>query len=1014
MFSYQSFDPQCTDQMNNDDITNMHQLQQEIDRLREENNTLRTQFNEVSSMSDQLETIHQQNIQLTKQIRIANSERDDLQRRLDISLQRNEEIKKQREQEKITPTIIKNTHDDKSIIEKERIQWQNEKNALTLKNSELLQLLTNEQNKNAEIQKSITSLISTSNNYFQTSFSTIQEISSYIGQSPRPPCRLGTPRKDPEISKSTIDSLNQKIKKQRSEIKELKKLYNMSEQHSTQIQNETKKSKEEADNIITELEGKLTQLQHNFQLQELQSHHELQMRDNQIRNLQDTIHELQQKQSDTQSDYSKGEFSTNEINFMKKQLQSYKDKVHEYNKTLTQMKHENSQLQSQLSEANNSAETIKKRLANSETNGTNLLAENENIKCSLSTLQIEYDKLQEQYQTSISQIQSLESSSKQNETNQLETQSKIDKLNNSVSILESACEKYKNETRTLYDERDKIITILQKENNLLKSYEVCFRKLSDENKSIKKNLHAEQFKISNQIVKQEEIDIPYTSWFCKEFPSELCNMINDTAKNNSLPITTKLRYILAIIAKFYNKKLKDCETEHEDSTKYDNQKIKVLEQLLEKLSGIDKFTNVSVEALLSDPSKIVNISSSIDQIKVTIEEKESEITKVNDILLSIYTKLSVTTKEEALNTLDRLIHTLEQLKNQVDHQKVKMNKQKKEFATFKSVCLSQQKEIEDIVNDQQEQYSKMVQERDELLAKLKETELANNTLSTDISRLNNEHKESLNIHEKKCDEVMSSMKSQIDEVKNQYSQELNSKDQQIMDMQQKIQQQEKEIIQWKRTAELLKKSKIEKDNQLIEVTTKAQEMERTRQEKLAREKASLKAQFEQLVNHTKAKNEELRKLVLKTTKSLEETQKRNKELVSSCTQLSIENQQHQAKIEGMKEELEREHRLMDTKLKASVMSIELQTQNNIEELKSQYDLEKRNIFGYIATSFRQFFNASSILNEDSFKSLVDTVHAELLRLAKQDLTLRKILGITPAESIESHISKLLLDMYQSS
>ena len=996
-----------------------YQMQQEIDRLQEENNTFRAQFNEMTAMNEQLEKIHQKNIQLTKEIRMVNSEKDDLQRRLNISLQHNEELKKMKEQNVIqqqtyTPPAV---DESKSLFEKEKTQWQNEKNDFQTKIDALQQSLQNEQKKNNDIQNSIDSLISLSNSYFQKTFSTIQDISMFLKQTSKPQInnRAGTPRKEHQISKQNIDALTQKIKKQRSQIKELKKLYSLTEAKASQYENDTIKSKEEANKIISDLETKLTNVQHNFQIQEMQNQYEVQMKDNQIKNLQEQLNEVHNTQNSVKNESISNNIAIKESNdllLLKRQIDSYKEKVHDLNKTITQLKQDNSQLNAQLIDLNSTNEAIKKRLTSSDNSVSTYITENETLKSTISSLQIDLDKLQEQYQTSLSQIQSLEATLRQNESSQIENQSTFEKLQSSIQILEKVIEKQKKEQNHLYEEREKIITLLQKENSLFKNYENYMKNLSQENLQLKTNLQNQQIKYQPQeeFISNNNNSVPINAWCCKEFPSDLNLLITDTAKNENLEISTKIRYALGIIAKYYNKKIKEFENVHETLTKNDDQKLKLLEQLLDKVTAILNKSSLSVDTLISDPSKFRDLSSALENVSHQLGEKENEVSKLNESLLSIYSTLNVDNSEQAIFTINKLIQSIEQLKYKCDHQKSKMIKKIKEFQGFKSAFIQQHNEIESILNEQQDQYSKVVAERDEILEKLKQTEMVNSSFKTDLSRLNSEHKESLNIHEKKCDEVMINMKSQIEEVKNQYMQELNLKDKQIFEKQSRIQQLEKEVVQWKRTAELLKKSKIEKDNQIIEMTAKAHENEKNNQEKQAREKAQIKSQFEQLLVHIKSKNEELRKILVKTSKALEECQKKNKELLSINTQLSIEKQQNLARIDGMKEELEREHRLMETKLKASLMANELQMQNSIEEIKSQYDLEKRSIYSYIATAFRQFFNAGYNLDENAIRSLVDRVQAELTKLLKQDISLRKLLGVSQSEALENYISKLLVDM----
>lgn len=1017
MTSYKSEEPPFLLQFDNDidEQGNIYQMQQEIDRLKEENNSIRNQFNEATSMGDQLEKVHQQNIQLTKQLRIANSERDDLQRRLEISLQRNEELKRLLDQEKPTKKIIIDNRDEaKTILEKERFQWQNEKNNFQLKIAELQQLFQNEQNKTNEIQNSINKLIESSNRFFNRTFSSVNDIQSYFLQNPYQQHKTTTPRKNTDETDAIIDSLNQKIKKQRIELKELKKLYTASENRVSQYQSNTAKSREEAETIISGLETKITEVQHNYELQEMQYQHELQSKENQIKNLQEVIDKLMKKQNESITEPIIDNSST-EISTLKKQITQYKDKLHDYNKIITQLKHENSNLTSQISEINATNERFKKKFSSSENQIGSILDENDKLKNSISSIQIEYDKLHEQYQTSISQIQNLESNIKQNETNLIESKNTNEKLKNSLNILETVFEKQKSELHSLYDEREKIISILQKENSLLKNYEEQFQKISEENRYIKKNFHEEQIKVNTQISYQNDninnnYEIPFACWFCKDFPSELCTIITDTAKNENLPVIAKLKYILSLIAKYYNKNLKELQDKNEISEKETNEKEKIYQQIFDNVlivatKVIDSFNSCQIQ-----PAQLPNI---LENIRINFEEKNEEISQLNEKLLTIYSRLESNENEEALNTIDKLFESIQILKKQIEKQRMKINKKKKEYQIFKSKCISRQKEIEDLVNDQQTQYELVLNEKENLLNKVKGLEEMNESLQKDIVQMKNQHKDSMDEHEKKCDEEITVLKAHLDEIQNKLTQDLNSKEKEISEMKQKIQQSDKELIQWKRTAELLKKSKAEKDSQILEISAKIQDAERQRQRRAASEKAQLKSQYEQLMSHAKEKNEDLRKLVLKSSKALEDLQAKNKELMASCTQLTIEKQQNLAKIECLKEEFEREHRLMDTKLKASAMSNELQTQNAIEQIKSQNDFEKRNIYGFIASTFRQFFNANEILGENSFKPLIEKVQSELLRLYKQEANIRKMLGISKNESIEDHISKLLLDYYHS-
>lgn len=997
-------DPDFSSQFDSDN--NFHaktfQMKQEIDRLTEENNAFRNQIHEATTMGELLENTYKQISKLTKELRIANSERDDLQKRLNISLQRNDELTKQLKQEHISPPNLYRSpkKEDNTILhEKDKLAWQNEKNDLKLKINELQQILNNEQKKNASIQSSIETLLDVSQSNFQRPFSTINDVISYL-----PQIITSSPKNTHQNSTIENDDVyRSKIKKQKNKIKELKQLYSASDFKLVQYEKGIQKSRNEGQVIIAGLESQINELQHNYQLEEMKYQHDLKAKDTEIKNLQSKIDLLEKQQpKETNTDTE----STSEITELKQQIQSLKSKLHESNKVITQLKNTHAQLSHKLSEVTAMNETMRKRNASSDSQVITFREENEKLHNSFSSLQFEYNKLQEQYQTTISKIQTLEASLSQKESSSSELYNSNEKLSNSISILEQTLEKQKSEINSLYNEREKMILILQKENALLTNYETQIARLSKENKYIKDAMGKER--LINQDRKNDietEIKIPYSSWFTNDFPQDLCSVMTETINNEGLQLPVKLKYVMAIISKYYTSKLAELDIQLKECSTEKENKEQQCENIYNELYDIANQLNI--------PYYKSNTQSFFTQLKNQLNDKEDTIEQLNDTLSRFYSKFGTNDKEETLNTIDKLLQAAEKMKRIIENQKAKMSQKKKEFQQFKQKCISKQKEIESLVSNQQDQYASEIQEKEALIDKIKSLEELNETLNANLIRMNSQHKEILDEHEVKCDGIINNLKQQIDDVRNHYSQELNIKDQQILEFQHNIQQLRKEIVQWKRTTELIKKGKVEKENQILDLTAKLDEREKSRLDQIEREKTSIKSQYEQFIEHIKSKNEELRILILKSSKALEDLQKKNKALMTSCTKLTIENQQGEAKIQSLKEELEREHRLMETKLRASTLSIELQLQNSVEELKSQTEFEKRNIFSYIANAFRQFFNGSEVINDEPFKTLVEKVRFELQRLFKQESALRSMLGISRNESLEQHISQLLLEMYSS-
>ena len=85
------------------------QLKEQIDELMKENTVLRSQFEDAIKITKQLESVHDQNRDLLQQNRQLKSERDDLEHRLEISLETIKEMNNKLKDEKRSCTSIRGT-----------------------------------------------------------------------------------------------------------------------------------------------------------------------------------------------------------------------------------------------------------------------------------------------------------------------------------------------------------------------------------------------------------------------------------------------------------------------------------------------------------------------------------------------------------------------------------------------------------------------------------------------------------------------------------------------------------------------------------------------------------------------------------------------------------------------------------------------------------------------------------------------------------------------------------------
>ena len=255
---------------------------------------------------------------------------------------------------------------------------------------------------------------------------------------------------------------------------------------------------------------------------------------------------------------------------------------------------------------------------------------------------------------------------------------------------------------------------------------------------------------------------------------------------------------------------------------------------------------------------------------------------------------------------------------------------------------------------------------------------------------------------------------QMSDLKSEYDQQLTSKDEYVRKAAKKIEKLESEISQWKRTSELMKNAKIEKDQQYVCLVNKmeesSQEYQRLRDAYSGLSEA--KEQCEKIIEEIKQKNKNLKNLYEQAKASLDETKEQNKNYSSENMQLAAENQQLKSDLQTLQEEIKREKQLNDAKMKAVNLSNETQRLLDVENAKSKFDEEKRNLFEFVALSFHHLFDAREELNNETFKILIEKASTELQKYIRQDAAVRRLLGIKAYESPEEAISRLLLSMYQ--
>ena len=968
-------------------------LQQENERLKEEVQSYKNQIDEFINMSDQLQNQHNQCISLNKQIRTLNSEKDDIQNRLTITLKMNQELKEQLQREKSLNTSKElsfqsglyngnNNMNNNKINDLEKkiteLEKQDSFSKIQIRDTKI-QLEAEKSQKN-ELQNLMNIFIKSINGLFDESLTSFDDIIKFLSKKEK---------EQNELVKNEVKQYKINIKKLKKLLKDEKNNYS---NQIKSIESEINQQNEIAETKINDLVKKLAKAEDDFQTQQKKYEVEIKNKEKQIQGLQNLL-DKKEKETSLNSDKE----SKNILDYCQ-QIEEQKAKIIELQKVNTMLRRDNGVLNTKLSNSLNMNENLKKSMQKTDENYRKLSSDYDELKSQQISDQLENEKLNEQCKSNDLEIKTLKSTIEQKILNSKESENKIKQLNNSIAILENVLQTNQGEIKLLYYQRDKTLILLHKQAQLLQNYDKYITRIKEETLNNSKREEHEPI-----IVEKEEEKIPLTSWCTTEFPSTLCNLIIETAKEDNIPTLTKLRYVLNIIAKYYNKIIEDIKNDKESISKQLDDKNQISLRLITDITNIVGNTLFPPEELISDYSKCIILTKNLSEMKNDIFDKENKIKKLNDNLLNIYSKLNVNNNPEALVLIDKLKDSLSKQSKQIEYNISQFKKYKRNHQTFKNSCIQQQNEIEEIVNKQTTTIKDNQNEIKELKSQLKKLQILNYEYKQKIEKITNEaaNKELENAQAKE---------KEINEKSQKLSNEINEKDNKIIELSDKNKKYENDINQCKKTIDLLKKNVQDKDKTIQKLVNQMKETERNIQQKSINEKTTIKTQYEILLKQNKEKIEDLHKLLLKVNSSFEESQQRVKNLVSTNSHLSIEVQQTKARIESIKQEHERDQKLMEAKLKASILSREMESQNLIEELKGNYELDKKKMLSFIANEFHQYYNVDKFYEEDFYQEVIHNVKKELQRLSTQEVNLRKILGISSLDSLENCVSHLFINL----
>ena len=1026
---------------------NMTSAQQSIsiDRLRSDYLALQTQYDEAMIYVSQMEELHRGMAQATKEVAKIRSEKDDIERRLQISLQLNDELTAKLNDAKRSPSGLETRF--KFLYEQEKTkgmmkikEMEDEVEKKTKENQGLREL-------NEKDQKDINALLETAKQRYRHDFKSCNELNEFLKKQAVDVSSISNDQED--LSNSTqvsvlnensvgdeksinalADKLNQmkkklQIKKKQNKqlqmtLKELSRKYKKQGKHQQKeakeltnqidlLNEEIKDNEENIHNLMMEKDNKINEL--NIQIKSLNT---------QIESLNKQIQQKQmlEQQQAQQKNESSESFRINRlqdtIKDMQLKIDSQSNKLLEAGKLYTEQKKKIQfllqQIQSTEAEKNNYMNKYKQ----TEVKLFEMTNQNQNINNQLQTLQIEKDKLEMQLtcNESNSKADKFEIEKKDSRIDELLSQ--IEAFQNELSILQAHFDKQKREISLYYKERESLVTIVHRQNSLIQQYEFQMNKIVNEKSDIikklqnKPNFHPENnTKLAN--LQPEEPIIPLTALALPDFPRDLVKSLIEIASSNGKTIAAKFAQILEKINQYYKASLTLNENKINEILLDKQQIYKILQDFLNSINKTLGFE--SIDPMQINDSVTKQYQEKIIQIVTDNQQLADEITKRRDSSQILLEKLGSKSISEASKQIDHLFNLLETAEIKIKKQRQKNKRLCEIIDSTQSESFVKQSELEDLIEENNRLSQSFAKEKESFIKENNENQSKYQQLLSDY----NSYKDSSeDIIEKlksdnlaKIDEITQKFQSENDEL----LADLQSKSNSINELNDKTQKANESRKKWQKAARILKNNCELQQHKIQELEANFSELQKKLTEQASSEKEQLQSQLKATIDQYKNKNNSLRQLLEKATNALSESDMNNRKLKATNSQLNVERKKLLGKIEAHKDELLREKQLAETKFKALQLSVDVQRHSKFETELAKQEEEKQQLITEVAQTFKSFYDANMQLDESNIRQLLENVNNELSRLTVQEKSLKSLLGLQPDDNLEDAISKLFYETH---
>ena len=136
-----------------------------------------------------------------------------------------------------------------------------------------------------------------------------------------------------------------------------------------------------------------------------------------------------------------------------------------------------------------------------------------------------------------------------------------------------------------------------------------------------------------------------------------------------------------------------------------------------------------------------------------------------------------------------------------------------------------------------------------------------------------------------------------------------------------------------------------------------------------------------------------------------------KDIESERDLLKHENNAIRKKLKNDQENIDRVRKLCEAQLKTKIFVHESNSQIQIQSLQHDFDQRLRTLIQFFTESFGSYYDPSTQINENTYKTLVLAVKNKLIQMSKKEESIRKMINANECESIEEALANYLFSKH---